>query len=60
MKRNPDRPRRREPYHYDAEGAIYIASILSILQRGQSIPVHVLQMVYHMLLPYGLSGDSKK
>lgn len=60
MKRSPNRPRRREPYHYDAEGAIYIASILSILQRGQSIPVHVLQMVYHMLMPYGPSGDSKK
>lgn len=60
MKRNPNRPHRREPYHYDAEGAIYIASILSILQRGQSIPVHVLQVVYRMLLPYGLSGDSKK
>ncbi len=52
MKHNPNRPRRREPYHYDAEGALYIASILSILQHGQSIPPHVLQMIYHMLLPY--------
>lgn len=60
MKHNPTRPRRREPYHYDAEGALYIASILSILQHGQSIPVKVLQMVYHMLLPYGPSGDTKR
>ena len=60
MKRNPNRPHRREPYRYDAEGALYIASILSILQRGQSIPVKVLQMVYHMLLPYGPTGDAKR
>lgn len=60
MKRNPNRPRRREPYHYDAERTLYIASILSILQHGQSIPVKVLQMVYHMLLPYGPSGDTKR
>ena len=60
MKRNQNRPRRREPYHYDAEGTLYIASILSILQHGQSIPVKVLQMVYHMLLPYSPSGDTKR
>lgn len=24
MKRSPNRPRRREPYHYDATGAQYI------------------------------------
>jgi len=47
---------RREPYHFTAEGETYMASILSILQHGQSIPVRVLQMVYHMLLPYGPSG----
>ena len=46
------RPRRREPYHYDASGAQYIACIETALQHGQSIPVHVLQLVYHMLLPY--------
>ena len=56
MKRDPNRPRRREPYHCTAEGETYIASVLSILQHGQSIPVRVLQMVYHMLLPYGPSG----
>ena len=39
MKRDPNRPRRREPYHYDAEASVYLASILAILQRGQSIPV---------------------
>lgn len=55
--KNINRARRREPYHYVAEGETYIASILSILQRGQSIPVRVLQMVYYMLLPYGPSGD---
>ena len=54
--KNINRARRREPYHYTAEGETYIAGILSILQRGQSIPVRVLQMVYHMLLPYGPSG----
>lgn len=47
MKRNPNRPRRREPYHYDATGAQYIACIETALQHGQSIPVHVLQVVYH-------------
>ena len=26
--------------------------IETALQHGQSIPVHVLQLVYHMLLPY--------
>ena len=52
---------RREPYHYTAEGETYIASILSILQHGQSIPVRVLPMVYRMLLPYGpTSGDIKR
>ena len=60
MKRNPNRPHRREPYHYDAEGALYIASILSILQRGQSIPVETLKVVYRLLLPYGPTGGSKK
>ena len=43
---------RREPYHYDATGAVYIACIEAVLQRGQSIPLNVLQLVYHMLLPY--------
>ena len=38
--------------HYDASGAQYIACIETALQHGQSIPVHVLQLVYHMLLPY--------
>lgn len=60
MERNPNRPRRREPYHYTAEGETYIAGILSILQRGQSIPVRVLQMVYRLLLPYGPGGSLKK
>ena len=27
MERSPNRPRRREPYHYDATGAQYIACI---------------------------------
>lgn len=40
------------PHHYDASGAQYIACIETALQHGQSIPVHVLQLVYHMLLPY--------
>ena len=57
MKHSQNKPRRREPYHYTAEGETYIASILSILQHGQSIPVRVLQMVYYMLLPDGPSGD---
>ena len=52
MKHNPNRPRRREPYHYDAEAAVYWSCIVTALQHGQSIPVHVLQMIYHMLLPY--------
>ena len=52
MKHNPNRPRRREPYHYDATGAVYTACIEAALQRGQSIPLNVLQLVYHMLLPY--------
>ena len=50
-KSNQNRPRRREPYHYDATGAVYIACE-AVLQRGQSIPLNVLQLVYHMLLPY--------
>ncbi len=58
--KNINRARRREPYNYDAEASVYLASILSILQRGQSIPVRVLQMVYHLLLPYGPNGDAKK
>ena len=56
--KNINRARRREPYHYTAE--TYIAGILSILQHGQSIPVRVLQLIYHMLLPYGPSGDTKR
>ncbi len=52
MKRTHSRPRRRDPYHYDATGAQYIACIETALQHGQSIPLHVLQMIYHMLLPY--------
>lgn len=52
MKHSQKKPRRREPYHYDASGAQYIACIETALQHGQSIPVHVLQLVYHMLLPY--------
>ena len=55
-----NRARRREPYHYTAEGEPYIAGILSILQHGQSIPVRVLQMVYRLLLPYGPGGSLKK
>lgn len=34
MKRNPNRPRRREPYHFDATGAQYIACIETALQHG--------------------------
>lgn len=52
MKRTHSRPRRREPYHYDATGAQYIACIETALQHGPGIPLHVLQMIYHMLLPY--------
>lgn len=52
MKHTPNRLRRREPYHYDATGAQYIACIETALQHGQSIPVHVLQVIYHILLPY--------
>ena len=58
--KNINRARRREQYHYTAEGETYIAGILSILQHGQSIPVRVLQLIYHMLLPYGPSGDTKR
>lgn len=46
MKHSQNKPRRREPYHYDASGAQYIACIETALQHGQSIPVHVLQLVY--------------
>ena len=60
MKHDPNRPRRREPYHYTTEGETYIACILAILQRGQSIPVKVLQMVYYMLLPYGPTSENTK
>ena len=35
-----------------ATGAQYIACIETALQHGKSIPLHVLQMIYHMLLPY--------
>lgn len=52
MERSPNRPRRREPYHYDATGAQYIACIETALQHGSSIPLHVLQMIYNMLQPY--------
>lgn len=41
MKHSQNKPRRREPYHYDASGAQYIACIETALQHGQSIPVHV-------------------
>ena len=41
-KTNSNRLRRREPYHYDATGAQYIACIETALQHGQSIPLHVL------------------
>ena len=51
MKRNPNRPRRREPYRYDATPAEYTASIRRALSN-EHIPLHVLQMVYHVLLPY--------
>ena len=52
MKRTHSRPRLRDPYHYDATGAQYIACIKTALQNGQRIPLHVLQMIYHMLQPY--------
>lgn len=51
MKRNPNRPRRREPYRYDATPEEYIACIRKALST-KLVPLHVLQMVYHMLLPY--------
>lgn len=51
-KTNANRTRRREPYHYDATGAQYIACIETALQHGQSIPLHVLRLVYGMILPY--------
>jgi len=57
-KTNSNRLRRREPYHYDATGAQYIACIETALQHGQSIPVHVLQVIYHMLLPYMVDEKS--
>lgn len=58
--RDVDSARRREPYHYTAQGETYIASILSILQHGQSIPVETLKVVYRLLLPYGPSDGAKK
>ena len=58
--RDIDSARRREPYHYTSQGTWYLAAILAILQRGQSIPVRVLQMVYRLLLPYGPGGSLKK
>ena len=50
MKHSQNKPRRREPYHYDASGAQYIACIETALQHGQSIPVHVLQLVYQVCI----------
>lgn len=44
--------RRRNPYHYDATPAEYIACIKTALEHGPSIPLHALRMIYHMLLPY--------
>ncbi len=58
--RDFDSARRREPYHYTSQGTWYLAAILAILQRGQSIPVETLKVVYRLLLPYGPNGDSKK
>ena len=52
MKHSQNKPRRREPYHYDASAEQYVGCILAALQHGQSIPVHVLQLVYRLLLPY--------
>lgn len=66
-KSNQNRPRRREPYHYDATGAVYIACIEAVLQRGQSIPLNVLQLclsyaaaVYAQLnrLPHSTTGGT--
>lgn len=51
MKRNPNRPRRREPYRYDATSEQYTACIRQALAGGR-IPLNVLQVVYHVLLPY--------
>ena len=51
-KMNYNRPRRREPYHYYAEGEVYVACIMSALQHGQSIPVEILRIVYQLLAPY--------
>ena len=56
-KTNLNRLRRREPYHYDATGAQYIACIETALQHGQSIPVHVLQVIYHLCCHYTIPGD---
>ena len=60
MERSPNRPRRREPYHYDATGAQYIACIETALQHGASIRFIIWQLIYPLLQPYGPSGDSKK
>jgi len=51
MKRSPNRPRRREPYHYDATPAEYVTCIYKALASDR-VPLHVLQMIYHVLLPY--------
>ena len=55
MKHSQNKPRRREPYHYDASGAQYIACIETALQHGQSIPVHVLRV-----RTYGSKQQHKK
>ena len=42
MKHSQNKPRRREPYHYDASGAQYIACIETALQHGQSLSlIHI-------------------
>lgn len=60
MKHSQNKPRRREPYHYDASGAQYIACIETALQHGQSIPVHVLQLVYHRGRSVSLCGGKMR
>ena len=35
-KSNQNRPRRREPYHYDATGAVYIACIEASYSVGRA------------------------
>lgn len=57
-KSNPDRPRRREPYHYDATSEQYAACIRQALNAGR-VPLNVLRMVYAMLLPY-MHADGPK